>query len=95
MISADVFRKFFKGTTLEIEDVFVISHALGWHLTDELAEFECVVRSGGIIIHCPGTASNAGNDEIHTTLVSVEWGYQVAIYQEPDGTKRKYWKQVT
>lgn len=75
-------------------DVFVTSHALGWYLDKELPEFERVVKPGGTIVHCPGTAASAGNDATHTALISPEWSYNVAKYQEPDGIKRKYWKQV-
>jgi SAM-dependent methyltransferase len=75
-------------------DIFITSHALGWHLEDELPEFERVVKPGGYIIHCPGTAASSGDDPTHTALVSLEWGYEAAAYQEPDGTKRKYWVQV-
>lgn len=76
-------------------DVFITSHALGWYIDRELPEFERVVKPGGTIIHCPGTAKRTGNTETHTTLLSSKWNYQVADYQEPDGTKRKYWKHVT
>ena len=48
----------------------------------------------GFFIHCLGTAASAGEDETHTILVSPTWGIAVAEYQEPDGKKRKYWKQV-
>ena len=75
-------------------EVFITSHALGWYLEEELPEFERVVKSGGTIIHCPGTAASAGDDATHIALTSPEWGYQVSEYPEPDGTKRKYWKQV-
>ena len=75
-------------------DVFITSHALGWYLEEELPEFERVVKPGGTIIHCPGTAASAGDDPTHNALISPEWGYKVAKYLEPDGTKRKYWKQV-
>jgi ubiquinone/menaquinone biosynthesis C-methylase UbiE len=76
-------------------EVLVTSHALGWHLEDELLEFERVVRPGGYIIHCPGTALSSGEDDpTHQALVSPKWAYAVAEYLEPDGPKRKYWKQV-
>jgi ubiquinone/menaquinone biosynthesis C-methylase UbiE len=74
-------------------DILITSHALGWTLEDELAEFERVVRPGGHIIHCPGTAECAAEEETHRTLVSAEWGYVQARYQESDGWKRKYWKE--
>ena len=81
-------------------DVLITSHALGWHLHDELGEFERVVKRGGWIIHCPGTAERPqaprqpAEDDTHATLVSPQWQYHVARYQAPDGWKRKYWKQV-
>jgi SAM-dependent methyltransferase len=75
-------------------DVLITSHALGWHLESELREFERVVRPGGTIIHCPGTAEDAGEDETHRVLLSPEWRYQWRHYEEADGTKRKYWKQL-
>ena len=75
-------------------DVFITSHALGWHLEEELPEIERVVKPGGFIIHCPGTALSAGEDDpTHTSLVSPTWDYQVSVYSEPDGPKRKYWKK--
>ena len=76
-------------------DVIITSHALGWHLDDELPEFERLVKPGGTIIHCPGTALSSGEDDpTHLALVSPKWAYKVSEYSEPDGLKRKYWKQV-
>jgi ubiquinone/menaquinone biosynthesis C-methylase UbiE len=74
-------------------DILITSHALGWSLEDELAEFERVVRQGGHIIHCPGTAECAAEEDTHRRLVSAEWGYAHARYREADGWKRKYWKE--
>jgi SAM-dependent methyltransferase len=73
-------------------DVLITSHALGWHLEDELAEFERVVRKGGFNVHCPGRAE--GEEETHSRLVSSDWGYEFSRYEEADGWKRKYWKQL-
>lgn len=73
-------------------DVLITSHALGWRLDEELAEFERVVRKGGFIVHCPGTAE--GEEKQHSRLVSSEWQYKFSRYEEADGWKRKYWKQV-
>jgi ubiquinone/menaquinone biosynthesis C-methylase UbiE len=76
-------------------DVLLTSHALGWQLEGELQEFERVIREGGFIIHCPGTAEESLNDEHkHQRLVSEDWQYEYSRYQEADGWKRKYWKQV-
>jgi len=74
-------------------DVLITSHALGWHLEEELGEFERVVKRGGHIIHCPGTAETDSEEEQHCRLVSQDWRYAFARYKEADGWKRKYWKQ--
>jgi len=74
-------------------DVLITSHALGWQLKDELMEFERVVKNGGCIIHCPGTADVSSEEETHNKLV--ENGYNFDKYKEADGWKRKYWKRVT
>ena len=74
-------------------DVLVTSHALGWKLHQELAEFERVVRSPGFIIHCPGTAIGAEKDQ-HNALIAAPWSYEFLEYNEADGRKRKYWKRV-
>ena len=74
-------------------DVLVTSHALGWNLEEELKEFERVVKPGGFIIHCPGTAEVTHEEPLHSRLVSPDWGYAFARYREADGWKRKYWKR--
>lgn len=77
-------------------DVFITSHALGWHLEKELPEMERVVKPRGTIIHCPGTALSSGEkDPTHLALLSPRWGYQVSVYPEQDGLKRKYWKHLS
>ena len=76
-------------------DLLITSHSLGWQLEDELREFERVVKPGGHIIHCPGTAETQGEAEQHRRLISGKWDYRFARYQEADGWKRKYWKQVS
>lgn len=75
-------------------DVLITSHALGWQLEEELAEFERVVKAGGHIIHCPGTADGPADDATHQVLTSSRWRYDWAGYDDADGPKRKYWKQV-
>ena len=75
-------------------DVLITSHALGWRLEGELREFERVVRPGGTIVHCPGTAEIEGEEEMHRRLISADWHYHWARYEEADGTKRKYWKHL-
>jgi len=74
-------------------DVLITSHALGWKLQQELAEFERVVRSPGFIIHCPGTAVRGGQDD-HNALIAAPWSYEFSEFDEADGRKRKYWKRV-
>jgi ubiquinone/menaquinone biosynthesis C-methylase UbiE len=75
-------------------DVLITSHALGWHLEKELREFERVVKKGGYIIHCPGTADIPEEEAQHLRLISPDWGYDFSRYEESDGWKRKYWKQL-
>ncbi len=75
-------------------DVLITSHALGWQLQEELWEFERVTKKGGFIIHCPGTAKVPPEEHVHHRLISPDWGYEYAEYQESDGWKRKYWKQL-
>jgi ubiquinone/menaquinone biosynthesis C-methylase UbiE len=75
-------------------DVLITSHALGWQLENELREFERVVKKGGYIIHCPGTAEVAEEEDQHYRLISPGWGYEFSRYREADGWKRKYWKQL-
>jgi ubiquinone/menaquinone biosynthesis C-methylase UbiE len=74
-------------------DVVITSHALGWRLKDELAEFERVVKNDGYIIHCPGTVDDPSEVEIHNELLKN--GYSFSKYKEMDGWKRKYWKKLT
>ena len=74
-------------------EVLITSHALGWRLEDELREFERVVKEGGCIIHCPGTAETVAEEDHHSRLISSDWGYEYSRYKEADGWKRKYWKQ--
>ena len=77
----------------DFADILITSHALGWRLEDELREFERVVKKEGFIIHCPGTAETAAEEEQHARLVSSNWRYEVSRYKEADGWKRKYWKK--
>jgi len=76
----------------DFADELITSHALGWQLEDELRELLRVVKPGGHIIHCPGTAYVSREETTHQTLISPEWGYQFSIYEEADGPKRKYWR---
>jgi ubiquinone/menaquinone biosynthesis C-methylase UbiE len=74
-------------------DVVITSHAIGWQLQEELAEFERVVKSPGMILHCPGTTVGA-EDDTHAVLIGAPWNYRCAEYDEADGRKRKYWKEI-
>lgn len=78
----------------DFADVLVTSHALGWRLQDELRELERVVKQGGYLVHCPGTAETPREEGQHRALTSPQWGYEFSRYQESDGWKRKYWKVV-
>ena len=75
-------------------DVLITCHALGWRMEDELRELERVVKKGGCIVHCPGTAESAGEEERHRRLISSDWCYEFYKYKAPDGWKRKYWKEL-
>ena len=80
--------------TDEFADVLITSHALGWRLEAELREFERVVKGGGHIIHCPGTAEVASEEGQHSRLISSTHRYDFSRYRESDGWKRKYWKRL-
>ena len=73
-------------------DVVLTSHALGWRLEAELCEFQRVVKPGGCVMHCPGTAAIPREELQHRRLVAD--GYATAVYDEADGAKRKYWKRI-
>ena len=78
----------------DIADVLIKFHALAWQLENELKELERVVKPGGTIIHCPGTADRESDNDVHCRLVSADWKYDFSRYEEADGWKRKYWKKV-
>ena len=78
----------------DFADVVITSHSLGWRLEGELAEFERVASPGSYIIHCPGTAEIADEEQQHRRLIEPTWNYRFARYREADGWKRKYWKQL-
>ena len=59
-------------------EVLITSHALGWHLEKELVEFERVVKPGGWVIHCPGTAETERDEVHHQVLISPPWAYSWA-----------------
>jgi len=71
-------------------DVVITSHAIDWQLDKELRELERVVKNGGYVIHCPGTADTPSDEIVHSDLVKN--GYEFSRYKEADSWKRKYWK---
>ncbi len=79
-------------------DVLITSQAIGWRLEDELKEIERVVKKDGFIIHRSSTTKDKieiqGHEDLHSCLTSTKWQYEFARYEEPDGWKIKYWKQV-
>ena len=73
-------------------DVLMTSNAIGWNLESELTEIERVVKPGGHAIHLMRTG-DAGENPMHDTLVSPEWGYSFKITALEKGQKKKYWKE--
>lgn len=75
-------------------DVLITSNAIGWQLEDELGEIERVVKRGGYAIHLSASFDDAKDTPLHSGLTSAKWQYEFARYEEPDGWKTKYWKQL-
>jgi SAM-dependent methyltransferase len=75
-------------------DVLITSNAIGWQLADELPEIERVVKRGGYAIHLCASLDNAEDTPFHNGLTSPKWQYEFARYEETDGWKIKYWKQM-
>jgi SAM-dependent methyltransferase len=72
-------------------DVVMGGHVFGDAMPEELAECVRVVRPGGMIIFCPGSAAQEG--EHHDFLI--DHGFAYADFVEPpDLPVRKYWKQM-
>lgn len=75
----------------DFADVVMGGHVFGDAMPEELAECERVVKPGGMIIFCPGSAAPEG--EHHDFLVA--HGFACAGFIEPpDLPVRKYWKQI-
>lgn len=74
-------------------DVAITSHALGWKLPEELRELERIAQTPGVLIHCPGSAVDA-EDNQHADLIAPPWAYEFSEYDEADGRKRKYRKYI-
>jgi SAM-dependent methyltransferase len=75
----------------DFADVVMGGHVFGDDMPEELAECERVVKPGGMIIFCPGSADQEGAQ--HDFLVA--HGFACAGFIEPpDLPVRKYWKQI-
>jgi SAM-dependent methyltransferase len=72
-------------------DVVMGGHVFGDAMPEELAECERVVKPGGMIIFCPGSAAQEGAH--HDFLVNQGFTYSDFI-EPPDLPVRKYWKQM-
>lgn len=74
-------------------DVLLTCQAIGWALSEELAEIERVVRPGGTAIHLFGAASATQADNpLFDTLVAN--GYRPDTYEEGQLLILRYWKQL-
>lgn len=72
-------------------DVVMGGHVFGDNPEAEHAEMVRVVKSGGMVILCPG--NNDKDEGWHPFLV--EQGFHWSRFEEPgDGIKRKYWKTI-
>lgn len=71
-------------------DVTMGGHVYGAHPAEEYAEMKRVTRPGGMLILCPGTGME--ENEAHAYLISQDFDCQE--FDEIEGMKRKYWKQV-
>jgi SAM-dependent methyltransferase len=72
-------------------DVVMGGHVFGDAMPEELAECERVVKPGGMIIFCPGSANQEGAQ--HDFLVAHGFAY-AGFIEPPDLPVRKYWKQI-
>ena len=74
-------------------DVLLTCQAIGWSLTEELAEIERVVRPGGIAMHLFGTprAEQTDNPLFQALLAN---GYHPDTFSEGDVRIRSYRKQI-
>lgn len=76
----------------DFADVALSGHVFGDLPEQECDELERVVRSGAMVILCPG--NNDHDNQPHQVLV--QRGYSWSRFEEPrDGWKRKYWKTVS
>ena len=71
-------------------DVTMEGHVFGDNPEQEHLEMERITKTGGMVIHCPGTGDRDNDD--HKFLVSQ--GYTWSRFEEPYvGMLRKYWKK--
>ena len=75
-------------------DVLITSNAIGWQLADELREIKRVVKRGGYAIHLCASFDNVKDTPLHSGLTSAKWQYEFTRYEEADGWKIKYWRQM-
>ncbi len=68
-------------------DVVITSRASGWHLEEELMEFERVAAPGGYIVHCPGTAETADESEQHRCVPRLGLHRPEVLRREWEGVK--------
>jgi len=73
-------------------DVLLTCRAIGWHLDEELAEIERVVRAGGVALHLGFPHPPPDGDVLHRRLTEV--GYVVAAYDEGQERRGSYRKQL-
>jgi ubiquinone/menaquinone biosynthesis C-methylase UbiE len=72
-------------------DIAMSGHVFGDYPESEYQEMMRVVKSGGMVILCPG--NNDKDNEVHAFLVNK--GFRWSKFEEPEeGIKRKYWKLV-
>jgi precorrin-6B methylase 2 len=74
-------------------DVLLTRRAIGWHLPEELAEIDRVVRPGGTALHLFGQAVS---EETGADLARVldTHGYRQGTYPEPDGPATLFRKVI-
>jgi SAM-dependent methyltransferase len=74
----------------DFADVVMGGHVFGDAMPEELAECERVVKTGGMIIFCPGSAAQEGK---HHDFLAAHGFTHASFIEPPDLPVRKYWKQ--
>ena len=75
-------------------DILISSNAIGWHLEQELAEIERVLKPNGKAIHLFLAYNLETELHHHDTLVSTNWNYSQTKFEDYKGLKLKYSKEV-